>query len=162
MIQPVATLTSPLRTYVLLHTYLKSLLNGVQGAHAVADLLVKYPEADGLPQTWARDHKTLVFLDGGVSLHIHQTIAWLKSMSSTSIPWAAFVEDSATLENMTTAIAITLPESIAKASDEDVDRAEWHSEGPLWDELQALGVDLLTLNATIAFLRWLRSRPLAS
>ena len=162
MIENASTLSAPLRTYVLLHTYLKSLLNGVQGAHAVADLLVQHPDPESLPQVWAREHKTLIFLDGGVSLHLHQTIEWLHALRDTGIPWASFVEDESTLEQMTTAIAITLPESLVKYSDDDVDNAELRSEGPLWNELVSLGVDLTTIAPAIAFLRWLRSRPLAS
>ena len=157
---------TPLRTYVLLHTYFKSLLNGVQGAHACTEMSVKYDA--GTPQEtlykqWARQDKTLLFLDGGVSLHLHSILGQLQSLDTNAyLPWAHFVEDEATLEGMLTAIAVILPESIAQADPIEWEAAKTSKESPIHADLVKLGVTFNNHQVVLAVIDWIRSRPLAA
>lgn len=161
------TFDTPLRTYVVLHTYFKSLLNGVQGGHACVEMSVKYnpgtPEFERY-QHWARVDKTLLYLDGGVSFHMHAFLEQLKSLDSKghSLPWAHFVEDEATLEGMLTAVAVILPESISKASAEDWAFSIEHRSGAIHDDLLKLGRTSNNFQLLIEVIEWVRSRPLAS
>lgn len=161
------TFNSPMRTYVLLHTYFKSLLNGVQGGHACVELLRKYSRstsmASNIVSHWADTDKTLVYLDGGVSLHMHDTLAKFESLGQrVQLPWACFFEDKATLEGMLTAIAVTLPESICKASNVDWEQATVEECGHVYDALVHLGMNAENQPAMLSIVQWIRDRPLAS
>lgn len=158
---------TPLRTYVLLHTYFKSLLNGVQGGHACVELSVKYDKATlgaAMYKQWAKIDKTLIFLDGGVSMHLHAMLVQLNTLdnSGSLLPWASFVEDEATLEGMLTAVAIILPESIARAHPEDWEGTKLSMSGPIYDDLVKLGMTPENNAEFMAVIDCLRSRPLAS
>lgn len=157
---------TPLRTYVLLHTYFKSLLNGVQGGHACVEMSVKYDPGsteERLYRQWARVDKTLLYLDGGVSLHMHALLGQLLSLDENAhLPWAHFVEDEATLEGMLTAVAVILPESIAKADPVDWEAAKTNRTGPIHDDLLKLGMTFNNAQGFTGIIDWLRSRPLAS
>jgi hypothetical protein len=160
------TFDTPLRTYVVLHTYFKSLLNGVQGGHACVEMSVKYipgtPESN-MYQQWARVDKTLLYLDGGVSLHMHAFLSQLQSLDTNAhLPWSHFVEDQATLEGMLTAVAVILPESIAKATPLDWEAAKREYMGPIHDDLRKLGMTFNNSPTFFAVIDWLRSRSLAS
>lgn len=157
---------TPLRTYVLLHTYFKSLLNGVQGGHACVEMSVKYDP--GTPESlvyrqWARVDKTLLYLDGGVSLHMHAILGQLQSLDENAhLPWAHFVEDEATLEGMLTAVAVILPESIVKADPLEWEEAKVTHTGPIHDDLLKLGMTFNNAQVFTGIIDWVRSRPLAS
>ena len=156
---------TPLRTYVFLHTYFKSLLNGVQGGHACAELSVKYDAgtpSSGLYQQWARKDKTLIFLDGGVSLHLRATLGQLQSLGDVTLPWAPFFEDQETLEGMLTSVGMILPESIGRADPIDWQEAKENLEGPIPADLAKLGMTSENRDTFFAVIDWLRSRPLAS
>lgn len=156
---------SPLRAYVLLHTYFKSLLNGVQGGHACVELSFKYePETmeAQMYRQWSRQDKTLIFLDGGVSLHLHGIFGQLQSLGEDSrMPWAHFNEDAATLEGMLTAVVVVLPESIVKADVLDWEAAKTNQTGFIHDDLVKLGMTVSNNQVFTGVIDWLRSRPLA-
>lgn len=157
---------TPLRTYVFLHTYFKSLLNGVQGGHACVELSVKYdPDSPQgrMYRQWACVDKTLVFLDGGVSLHLHTVLDQLQSLGEHGrLAWAPFHEDKDTLEGMLTAVSILLPESIAKAEPLDWLVALSNRAGPIYNDLLKLGMEPGNSKAFVEVIDWLRRRPLAS
>lgn len=156
---------TPLRTYVVLHTYFKSLLNGVQGGHACVEMSVKYEPGTpqfALYQKWARVDKTLLYLDGGVSFHMHQYLGKLQTLGRTVLPWAPFFEDEETLEGMLTAVAVILPERIAKATELEWNDAKATREGPIHDDLVKLGMKFENFQTLIDVIEWVRSRPLAS
>lgn len=164
---PVPVFDTPLRTYVLLHTYFKSLLNGVQGGHACVELSIKYEPGTlgaAMYKQWSRVDKTLLFLDGGVSLHLHAMLNQLRALENngSKLVWAHFVEDEATLEGMLTAVAIILPERIAKAHPEDWDAAKLSMAGPIHDDLVKLGMTTENSIEFLSVIDCLRSRPLAS
>ena len=157
---------SPLRAYVLLHTYFKSLLNGVQGGHACVELSFKY-EPDTMEarmyKQWSRQDKTLLFLDGGVSLHLHGILGQLQSLGQDAhMPWAHVNEDEATLEGMLTAVVVVLPESIVKADALDWEAAKTNHTGLIHDDLVKLGMTFSNNQVFTGVIDWLRSRPLAT
>lgn len=156
---------TPLRTYVLLHTYFKSLLNGVQGGHACTEISVKYDTgtpSNALYQQWARKDKTLIFLDGGVSVHLRTTLGQLQSLGDIVLPWSPFFEDEETLEGMLTSVGMILPESIGRADPLDWEEAKDTLAGPIHNDLVKLGMTPENNAAFFAVIDWLRSRPLAS
>ena len=94
------------------HSSLSGIQKGIQSLHAAVDLVQKYtgPRAQ-LVNTWARDHKTVVVLDGGSCVDL-QAIVYLLALSH-PYPWTSFSED-ASLSNALTAVAILLPPWMAE------------------------------------------------
>lgn len=52
------------KAYFLVSPYLSPIQQGIQTAHCVAELMLKYPN-DPFVRSWARDHKTIVVLSYG-------------------------------------------------------------------------------------------------
>lgn len=157
---------SPMRTYVLLHHYFKSLLTGVQGAHACMELVRKYQKpstAQIMVNQWADHDKTLVFLDAGVSVHLHSFLDKLEILDPrVQLPWAPFFEDEHTLEGMLTAIAVTLPESVCKATEQVWEQATVEHCGLAYEALQEMGLDHSNRLEIFDIVQTIRGLPRAS
>lgn len=101
-----------MRGYFLCNYYLSSIQQGIQAAHCVADMFVRYSEFQGRQETemlytWARDHKTMVLLNGGNHDNLisnYHTISRL--CTSLGYPFAAFDEDEVSLNNATTCVGL--------------------------------------------------------
>lgn len=52
--------------YVIVASSLSQIQKGVQGAHAVVELMHRHPD-DKTIDNWAKHHKTLIMLDGGTT-----------------------------------------------------------------------------------------------
>lgn len=101
--------------------YLKHVQHGLQTAHAVAELYNKYPEdtKDGncvrydLLNDWARNHKTIIILDGGDCQDLHDIVVFLKEREKAlKLPYSYFKEDARSLNNALTAVAVVVPAEI--------------------------------------------------
>ena len=102
--------------------YLSSLQQGLQAAHTVSELFVKYKNAElyeKLIYDWAKNHKTMVLLNGGNcdglnSIHTYFTL--LESQGSIN-PFAQFFEDGASLNQALTYVGILVPETVYGMND---------------------------------------------
>jgi len=101
-----------MRAYFFSNMYLSSLQNGLQTAHVVAEMFVKYTGAvDIYLQNWARNHKTIIILNGGYSSNLLQ-LCDLFSDPQNPYPWANFNEEQSALNGAATCVGIILPEKI--------------------------------------------------
>jgi hypothetical protein len=84
------------RLYVLVNKDLPTIHGGIQGAHAVAELMSDYPEETS---DWAKNHKTLVFLAASEE-QIREMNVYFTNKKR---PYAQFLEPD--LDNLLTAAA---------------------------------------------------------
>lgn len=93
--------------------YMSQLQLGLQTAHCVAEMTVKYHNRPNMQQfdEWAKLHETIVILNGGncaALLDLHQ---FLDNMSNPYL-FTKFHEDSDSLNNAITCVGIILPEEV--------------------------------------------------
>lgn len=116
-----------MRCYTFGNFYLSSIQQGIQGAHSIAELFIKYydfelddnssvaeQERYWVKETlydWAENHKTMVCLNGG-ALGDLKNIEELMKDAENKYPWSTFYEDEYSLGAILTNIAIVLPEEI--------------------------------------------------
>jgi len=106
------------RFYGFGNYYLSSLQQGLQAAHAVGELFTQHP-ADSKEfkavYEWARDHKTMVLLNGGNSKDLAELYYFFKQNCG-SLAFAKFHEDDASLCGALTYVGIILPSRIYDTS----------------------------------------------
>lgn len=104
-----------MRFYGFGNYYLSSLQQGLQSAHTVAELFIKYDqhsEQTNMVFDWAKDHKTMVLLNGGNSANLaelHSSFEVLEAQGM-NLPFAKFHEDEISLNNALTYVGIVVPE----------------------------------------------------
>lgn len=111
-----------MRFYGFGNYYLSSLQQGLQAAHCVADMFMKYEysEDDVLLRRnvlleWARQHKTMVLLNGGNSSELHDLYNFLNDYNN-PYPYVRFYEDEQSLNCALTYVGVILPEKIYKSA----------------------------------------------
>ena len=108
-----------LRLYTFINFYLSSIQQGIQSAHIVHDLMLKYQVhssgAAKMVNDWAREHKTMIVLNGGATTDLEQGIEVLRAQSS--YPWVEFYESRECLSGALTGFGVVLPESIYDCRD---------------------------------------------
>lgn len=104
-----------MRAYFFGNMYLSSLQQGLQAAHVIAEMFVKYQYTSCsriLTLTeWASLHKTIILLNAGYSSEIHALDVFF-SNEDNPYPWAKFNEGEDALDGALTDIGIILPERI--------------------------------------------------
>lgn len=106
-----------MRAYFFGNMYLSSIQQGIQAAHVVHELFLKYPPdvfADKTTQTlyeWAKDHKTMILLNGGYAEALEDLHAFFESPTN-PYPFTWFHEEKASLNGALTSVGIVLPEKI--------------------------------------------------
>lgn len=111
-----------MRLYTFCNYYLSSIQQGIQSAHVVHDLFVKYATPNTPVELvkakelydWATNHKTMVVLNGGNCESLYELVYFL-SRGQNPFPWTFFNEDTESLGNALTCVGIVLPESIYEA-----------------------------------------------
>ena len=103
-----------MRAYFFTNMYLSSIQNGIQPAHCIVDMMLKYQSDDNqshanMIQQWARDHKTMVVLNGGPYSNLVDIGAIL---NLNRYPWGFFKESEEAMNNMLTCVGVILPETI--------------------------------------------------
>lgn len=99
-----------MRLYSFVNYYLSGIQKGIQTAHMVAEMGFHYPFNSAFGE-WARNHKTIIVLDGGNNFALNNL--WNKLVGfDSSWPIAKFVEDKESLNGATTAVGILLPQAI--------------------------------------------------
>jgi hypothetical protein len=117
-----------MRFYGFGNYYLSSLQQGLQSAHTIADMFVKYEpekidalstkpkdvalvEASDLLYLWAESHKTMVLLNGGNSADLKSLYEFL-DCDENPYPFVKFHEDEQSLCCALTYVGIVLPAKI--------------------------------------------------
>ena len=107
-----------MRAYFFGNMYLSSIQQGIQAAHATHELFTKYRGEDEFtPQTtshlyeWARNHKTMILLNGGYAATIQELVDFFRT-DDNPYPFAPFYEEEASLNGALTTVGIVLPEKI--------------------------------------------------
>lgn len=103
--------------------YLSSLQNGLQSAHVVGELMVKYnpPPARirgkewSTLMEWASKHKTMVLLNAGYGEELYSLQRFFNEEDN-PYPWAPFHESKEALDSAFTCIGIILPARIYDTS----------------------------------------------
>lgn len=110
-----------MRAYFFGNMYLSSIQQGIQSGHVIAEMFVKYPYEEELLvtqvlpfeflYTWARDHKTMILLNGGYSETLHELYDFFCSENN-PFPFAKFHEGRDALDGALTSVGIILPARI--------------------------------------------------
>jgi hypothetical protein len=104
-----------LRLYTFSNMYMSSIQQGIQSAHAVAEMFTKYPhegnEIDAYLWKWAKQHKTMILLNAGYSSEIRTLVEFFVDTNN-PYPWAPFFESEEALDGALTTVGIILPEKI--------------------------------------------------
>lgn len=107
---------SETRFYGFGNYYLSSIQQGIQSAHVLGELFVKYNQPDSIEQKilydWAKNHKTMVLLNGGNSASLKELHNFFNEVASERYPFASFNEDEQSLDCALTCVGIILPEKI--------------------------------------------------
>lgn len=102
-----------MRCYTFSINYLSSIQQGIQGAHAIAELFLKYQDPQDqvgkYVYEWAKEHKTLICMNAGDFSQLSGLHRCLVNYAH-SYPWAAFNESEKALNGIMTSIAIVVPE----------------------------------------------------
>lgn len=104
-----------MRYYGFGNYYLSSIQQGIQAAHVIKGIWTEYDKESlsyQLGEVWAKEHKTMVLLNGGNSAGLKRVYAAFKKFESKGmiLPFAKFNEDEQSLDGALTAVGIVLPE----------------------------------------------------
>lgn len=125
-----------MRFYAMGNMYLSSIQQGIQAAHALGDMVVKYhqPElkVDYKLYDWLENHKTMVLLNGGRSVDLAAMLELISRPENTDLPFGCFREDEDSLQGILTTVAIILPERLYGVPREEImdnpDMTDWEKE----------------------------------
>ncbi len=110
-----------MRLYTFSNMYLSPLQVGLQGAHVLSEMVVKYDTPIEEPYCeykrsemyqWMRNHKTIIMLNGGYSSALEDLVTTFSSDQNEFFPWAKFNESHDALNGALTCVGIVLPEMI--------------------------------------------------
>jgi hypothetical protein len=114
------------RAYFFGNMYLSSIQQGIQAAHVIAELFMKYENClkETIVKDWAVNHKTIILLNGGYASNIQDLINFFTiedfyygnpirvENPDNPYPWAYFCEEEASLNHSLTSVGIILPSCI--------------------------------------------------
>lgn len=128
-----------MRAYFFGNLYLSSIQQGIQTAHVIAELFIKYSSDSSrrdILNHWAKNHKTIIILNAGYSKEIHDLVTFFCEEDN-PLPWAAFHESREALDGALTSVGIILPEEFYLAAKElrSIDHV---AETPNLDKLQTV------------------------
>jgi hypothetical protein len=110
-----------LRLYTFVNFYLSSIQQGIQSAHVVHSLFVKYPspQDNQILWNWATQGKTMIVLNGGAHFDIvkgwNLVNAANLNFNGSVLPFESFSEDPQSLNGTMTSYGIVLPPQIYDA-----------------------------------------------
>jgi hypothetical protein len=97
-----------LRCYTFTIFQLSPIQQGIQAGHAAVELTLR---GHDLTLEWARNHKTLVCLNGGTTKDVLDLTTFLANQQN-PYPWTYFQESEEFLAGIVTSVAIVLPERV--------------------------------------------------
>lgn len=106
-----------MRLYTFGNYYLSSLQQGLQGTHVLSEMMYLFdqkPTQRAMLLQWAKQHKTIVMLNGGNSASIQAIFERFEGFRrrGMKLPFAKFHEDAPSLGGALTACGILVPEPI--------------------------------------------------
>lgn len=135
----------PLLLYSFVNYYLSDLQRGLQTAHVVSELFIKYdylqPQENNRLHFWARNNKTIIILNGGNSKNLLDINCFLYGRAY-GYPTERFYEDKDSLNGALTCVGLIFPQFSKEDLEDYADVAD--------------GADNF-----IDLMRLIRSRPLA-
>lgn len=117
-----------MRFYTFTNMYLSSIQKGIQSAHAAHEIMLD-KEDDSDTVKWARDHKTMIVLDGGFTSDLQTLGDFLGGTNFESVTWS---ESEEALGGALTCVGVVLPERIymlAQYARQNVVQTEVITEG---------------------------------
>lgn len=109
-----------MRGYFFTNFYLSSIQQGIQPAHCIADMFVKYKDESvqrAVLLDWAANHKTMICLNGGNAAGIREIYDQLWELcSALQLPFDNFREDVQSLDGTMTCCGVIVPEHIYNAA----------------------------------------------
>ena len=112
------------RMYTFTNIYLSSIQKGIQSAHCITDMIVKYdkpfitffnrtptPQTDMLNH-WMKNDKTMIVMNGGGDGSLEELHNFFMRGVDCMFPFAKFNEDDYSLNGALTCVGILLPERI--------------------------------------------------
>jgi hypothetical protein len=114
-----------MRLYTFCNFYLSSIQQGIQPAHVVADMFVKYSgsttqnhESYSLFE-WAKNHKTMICLNGGNAADIREVWEKVQQLGrELGLAHGCFHEDEQSLDGTMTCVGIVVPTRIYEYNDQ--------------------------------------------
>ena len=107
-----------MRLYTFCNWYLNSVAQGIQPAHCIHDMFIKYLSATTSTQykhliDWAQNHKTMICLNGGNNAGVNDLYKQFdEHFKVLGLPYVYFREDMESLNGAMTCVAIVMPERI--------------------------------------------------
>lgn len=104
-----------MRFYGFGNYYLSSLQQGLQSAHAIGELFTQTElgsDSFNMVYNWAKNHKTMVLLNGGNSLSLQELYDFFGELKTKGmhLPFAKFHEDEQSLGGALTYVGVIVPE----------------------------------------------------
>lgn len=103
-----------LRLYTFTNFYMSPIQHGIQSAHVVHELFLKYTGETHRRDTlldWAKNHKTMIVLSAGNLAGLEDMLDVIEPIGAL-FPWSEFNEDQASLGGILTCVGIVLPSSV--------------------------------------------------
>lgn len=107
-----------MRAYFFGNMYLSSIQQGIQAAHATAEMFLKYNKNNSHRKqlhAWASKEKTMILLNAGYSQEIYNLVTFFKDKNN-PYPWTEFKESKEALDGAITIAGIILPAKIYVAA----------------------------------------------
>ncbi len=104
-----------MRCYSFTNYYLSDIQKGIQSGHSNVELsLLSKEQGVDLFFEWAKNHKTVIILNGGNQAQLQTIYSQLIDLSQNgmNLPFAKFHEDEQSLNGALTSISIIVPEVI--------------------------------------------------
>lgn len=108
-----------MRFYTFTNFYLNAISQGIQPAHCLGELFMKYLDespAKAVLYEFAKNHKTMICLNGG---HYHGVLACAEEVKrlaeALQLPYANFHEDEQSLGGLMTCTGLVVPQHIYEA-----------------------------------------------
>lgn len=151
-----------MRAYFFTNFYLNTISQGIQPAHCIVRMMMKYNHSDNphwkaaqVLNDWAENHETMICLNGGAHQDIEEIHQKIEKLGlELNLPVGSFSEDQYSLGGIKTCCGIVVPERIynlaaSKTFDYDI---QFHPEYPTLPQYSAAEAALAALT---------RSCPLA-
>lgn len=154
-----------MRAYFFTTFYLNTISQGIQPAHCIVDMLMRYnQEVPTDPATlmlnqWATNHKTMICLNGGMVADIEEKSRMLAEIGNMlGLPYGHFCEDEVALGGQMTTCGIIVPEHIY-----DVAAKRWFDDDTKFndDNGDAVEINSVLNKHEIRLAALIRSCPLA-
>ena len=126
-----------MRLYTFCNYYLSSIQQGIQSAHVLGEMFVSIDPSYEAEMTmlfdWAKNHKTMVVLNGGNSDELINLSDELRTLAEAlNLPHADFYEDAQSLNSAMTCVGIVVPEKVYAYNDFERERVKQKAQNDVF------------------------------